>query len=68
MIVRNNDWRDFNRNKQGKMSEFVGTRRNSCLFIVERISNNTDPLAPNPGLTLAGGPARLDTDNDTVGR
>ena len=45
------------RKKQGKMSELVGTRRNSCLFIVERISNNTDPLAPNPGLILAGGPA-----------
>ena len=50
------------------MSELVGTRRNLCLFIVERISNNTDPLAPNPGIILAGSPARLDTDNDTVGR
>ena len=56
------------RKKQGKMSELVGTRRNLCLFIVERISNNTDPLAPNPGLTLAGGPARLDASNDTAGR
>ena len=56
------------RKKQGKMSELVGTRRNSCLFIVERISNNTDPLAPNPGLTLAGGPARIDASNDTAGR
>ena len=68
MIVRNNDWRDFNRNKQVKMSEFVGSCRNSCLFIVERISNNTAPLAPNPGPTPAGGPAWIDTDNDTVGR
>ncbi len=56
------------RKKQGKMSEFVGTRRNLCLFIVERISNNTEQLAPNPGLTLAGGPARLDASNDTAGR
>ena len=51
-----------------KTGQNVGTRRNSCLFIVERISNNTDPLTPNPGLTLAGGSARIDTDNDTVGR
>jgi hypothetical protein len=38
------------------MSELVGTRRNSCLFIFERMSNNTAPLAPHPGITPAGGP------------
>ena len=31
----------------------VGTRRHSCLFIVERIDNNSVPLAPNSGLSLA---------------
>jgi len=43
-------------------------RRGLHLFITERLSDNTDPHAPNPGLSIAGGPARTDAGNDRVGR
>ena len=48
MIGRNNDWRDFNRNKQAKMSEFVGSGRNLCLHKRGTARDNTDLARPNP--------------------